>query len=255
MCAVSVDCEVKAFILKMILKFLFMAFLLSPITCEFVSISAQMEVSSLNSVVHSCTNRSRQFETNPRGCSWFWHCKDNEGNLFDHPMEGVCPDRLYFNYYLQSCSYDDGTCTYDEDNFNKIPTTCTDWRMDLIPHVFNCSKYYLCWENYTHPMECPEDLHFSYFENNCTVQNLADCRVDHNYCRRMRRDDVKVRKSPYDCNTYHVCNECNREFSLIEFECNKETHQFNETLQHCDITANVNCQVNRFFYSSINILN
>lgn len=194
--------------------------------------------------ISPCTDRSRTYESNLRGCSWFWTCRDFQtGSLLATPIEGICPNDLHFNVFNQMCTYDDGFCPIDDNNFFSTPTACTAWRMDLIPHVLSCNQYYLCWQNYATLLNCSDGEHFSYFQNGCIRPELADCRAEHNYCRRMRNQNQNVRRSPYSCASYHACYECNNRLSVIELKCNNETHLFNEDYQHCDIAENVNCTV------------
>lgn len=196
--------------------------------------------------VHPCTDTSKEFESNPRGCSWFWMCRDNTTTILGTPVEGMCPDGLHFHYLNQSCIYDAfSDCKYDDNIFRDTPTTCTNWQMNMIPHVLDCKKYYLCWQDYTIPRECPEGLEFSYFQNNCTTPNLADCRAEHNYCRRMNEEGVVLKRSPYACESFHACYECNNRYKTLELQCVNGTHQFDNDKQQCESSISVGCEVRK----------
>lgn len=197
--------------------------------------------------IHPCTSRSRELMPNTRGCSWYWRCRDNETNLLNEPAEELCENDDHFDYYNQTCGPFDQSCTYDDDLFNRTPAQCTPWRQDLIPHVLYCNMFYMCWQTSRRAMTCPEGEHFSYFQNGCTNEFLADCRTEHNYCRRMKDDEIEAKRSPFSCVTYHVCNECNRRYSLIELHCVNGTHQFDNINQQCDDADRVHCDVSSFY--------
>lgn len=193
-----------------------------------------------------CNNFSRTYETNPRGCSWFWECKDENGALLNTPLEGICANNLHFNAVRQSCSYDVDVvprCSFDEEN--AVSTECVAWQpMKLIPHPFDCSKYFMCWDDLTVEQECEEGQHFSFYDNACIHPFYADCRAADNYCRGAVESKELVKKNPFSCTKYHVCSHCNDRYSLTELECSDGTHEFNAELNHCDVAANVTCTVN-----------
>jgi hypothetical protein len=199
--------------------------------------------------LHPCTSRSRELVPNRRGCSWYWRCLDNETNILPNPVEELCPEGGHFDYYNQTCGPFDESCSYDEDLFERTPTECTPWRQDLIPHILYCDHYYMCWQNSRRLESCPEGEHFSYFQNGCTSEFLADCRTEHNYCRRMKDDGYEAKRSPFSCIDYHVCNECNNRYSLIELHCVNGTHQFDNNNQQCDDEIRVNCTVSICYLS------
>lgn len=197
----------------------------------------------VTALLHPCTSRSRELMPNPRGCSWYWRCRDNETNLLAEPVEELCENDNHFDFYNQTCGPFDDSCTYDDTLYASTPNQCRNWHQDLIPHILYCNVYYLCWQTSRRQMTCPEGEHFSYFQNGCTNEFLADCRTEHNYCRRMKEDKVEARRSPFSCFDYHVCNECNHRFSLIELHCVNETHEFDNRNQQCDDKERVNCTV------------
>jgi hypothetical protein len=175
---------------------------------------------------------ARQFEPNPRGCSWFWECKDNNSLPLAEPREGICPYNLHFRAEPFGCVYPENVnCAYDD--INTPQDDCVAWQpMQLLPHEFECSKYRLCWENKTVSMDCPAGLQFSYFDNDCVIPFLADCHVVDNYCKSF--EDEKLNKNSYSCTKYHVCNKCDGRFSLIELQCTEGTHYYNSVLNHCE---------------------
>lgn len=192
-----------------------------------------------------CSVNSKQFEPNPRGCSWFWECKDNSGNLLTEPREGKCPYDLYFEADPDpACVYPDDLatpCTYDLDNIEAIPNDCVAFQpMKLLPHEFECSSFRLCWRDLTTIGDCPTGLHFSYFDNACVEPFFADCRAVDNYCNSFKTNVTN--RDPYSCTTYHVCNECNGRHELIKLNCGFG-YEYDDNTNHCATASSVNCTV------------
>lgn len=202
-------------------------------------------LSVITASFHPCTHNSAQFELNPRGCSWYWNCLDNETNLLlPQPTEELCPDFQHFNYELQECHGFDKECEFDEINFKKIPTKCPEFKSDFIPHFWYCDQYTFCFEGKAYKESCEvEGEHFSYYHKGCTTQLFADCRNDHNYCRKMKEHKIRAQRHPYDCSSYHVCNKCNHRYTLIELHCVNGTHEFDDIAQQCDDATRVGCSV------------
>lgn len=202
-------------------------------------------ISPIIGQLNPCTEHSKELMPNPRGCSWYWRCMENKTTPLDDPVEERCDEGQHFDYYNQTCGEFDQTCTYDDDLFNRTPQKCTPWRQDLIPHLINCDQYYMCWQDERRLETCPEGEHFSYFQNGCTSEFLADCRTEHNYCRVMKEYDIEVQRDPFSCSTYHVCNECNNRYSLIKLNCVNSTHYFDDDTKQCNDIDRVNCTVSR----------
>lgn len=228
----------------MVPKVFQLLFLISPIMCELVvPIQNSMMVQSQSDRVlpNECSNSSSQFISNPRGCSWFWQCKDNSGLLLDTPIEGKCPDNLHF--INNTCTYPDGSCNYDDEIIKNTQFECYKNTMSLIPHETNCSLYYLCFKGQKSQFECPNDEHFSWFQNGCVNEKLADCRIEDTFCRQLKTRGKTIQRSRTSCEDYHACYECENSYKTLAFQCHNTTHQFSEEYGHCDLKENVNCTV------------
>jgi hypothetical protein len=84
-----------------------------------------------------CKNRiePNHFARNPRGCSWYFVCEDNEV-----VRENRCEKGFHFNYDRQMCDYRDSVyCDLDDRNNVQCPE---DRRgIAVIPHPYTCLKY------------------------------------------------------------------------------------------------------------------
>lgn len=232
----------------MLLKIFVLSFALSQAVAIEVRPPSPVDVQPLNVNRPSpCNADSRAYEQNPRGCSWFWECRDGDQSLLEPPLEGICPYNLHFDATRQTCAYYDEVnprCTFDADNAEAASGECEPWAvMRFLPHPFSCEKYFLCWQNLTIVRDCPPGEHFSLFDNGCVSEFLADCHAADNYCKTF--GNLVAKRAPFSCDTYHICTHCNDRFTLTELHCNSETHQFNEDFEHCDVRTNVNCVVRK----------
>lgn len=198
------------------------------------------------SIRYPCTRFSNELEENRRGCSWYWRCRGNDTNLLAQPTEEMCPHFQHFNPETQQCGPASETCQFDEINFNLIPTQCPPWRQDFIPHFWYCNRYFLCFEGKSKEFPCDEGNYFSYYQNGCINEFLADCRVEDYYCRHMKANNYRARGHPFECTQYHVCNECNRRYTLKTLHCVNGTHEFDDRNQQCDDASRVKCAVRNF---------
>lgn len=230
----------------MLLKLFVLSIAFSQVVSVEIRQSLPVEVQPFNvNRASPCNENSLQFEQNPRGCSWFWQCKDEDGNLLGIPGEGICPYDLHFDVVNQICTYPGEvypSCSFDDNNAALIPAVCEPWSlMKLIPHTYSCDKYFVCWQDRKLERDCPPGEHFSFFDNGCMPEFLADCHVDHNYCNTFGQELVK--RVPTSCTKYHICNQCNGRNRLMELHCNEGTHKFSEIYHHCDVSSAVNCEV------------
>jgi Chitin binding Peritrophin-A domain len=247
--------------LKMVLKIVLLSLALSPLIFSF-EIMDFLSTGNYESVVprgvfrrDPCANQgARQFEPNPRGCSWFWECKDENQTLLTSPREGKCPFGLYFQAYPLACVYPDEmniTCFYDDENAEIAQRDCVEWDpMQLLPHQFMCNKFRVCWEDMTIIKDCPSGYEFSYFDNECVEPFLADCRAVDNYCTNITRRGVRSRRDPYSCIDYHFCNECDGHYSLVDLKCG-DGHYYDDTRDHCTVGDQTVCDVSFILFSII----
>lgn len=232
----------------MFLNIFILAFALSQVAGDLLSQSKLVEVQPTSVFrPNPCSQPSaRQFEPNPRGCSWYWMCKNGAGAPLDPPVEGICGYDLHFNATGQLCGYPaeiEPLCRYDEIN-SIVTTECSEHNpVPLFPHPFMCNKYLHCFSNLIIERECESGQHFSYFDNGCVSEELAQCNVVDRYCSSFGPDKI-VKRNAFTCDKYHVCTKCNDRYAIAELTCSGEDHLFSDEFGHCTIRSNVeNCTV------------
>lgn len=92
--------------------------------------------------VNPCTGIDQlRFLRNPRGCSWYFVCQNQQVIREDR-----CQGGLRFNYDDQNCDFIDRVdCDFDDRWTNLIcPTGNTG--LVIIPHPYTCSKFTGSWK-------------------------------------------------------------------------------------------------------------
>lgn len=78
------------------------------------------------------------FIPNERGCAWFNRCADKKS------VEGRCPAGFFFNALKSVCDYPENVeCDFDN---RAVDTTCTGSGFRLLPNLYSCSKYTICFD-------------------------------------------------------------------------------------------------------------
>ena len=78
------------------------------------------------------------FIPNARGCAWFNRCDKKVS------VEGRCPSGFFFNSAKSVCDYPENVeCDFDD---RVVDTTCTGSGLRLLPNLYSCSKYTICFD-------------------------------------------------------------------------------------------------------------
>lgn len=243
----------------MLLNLIIFAFASSQVAGTALSPNLLLAVSPSNVFRPNPCNQvaARQYEPNPRGCAWFWQCRDNDGNLLEPPQEEKCPYGLHFQASGPSCTYADDIdpiCNFDEIN-RDIPSECAGHRpLPLLPHPFMCNKYLQCFSNLTIERECEPGMYFSFFDNECVPEALANCTIVDDYCKSFEVGR-STHRNAFSCTKFHVCSLCDEHYKIAELECSEPSHQYSDEFGHCTIDSNTNCTVSNETSNFISSLN
>ncbi|GFR09421.1 peritrophin-1 [Trichonephila clavata] len=190
-------------------------------------------------------------ETN---CSLFYKCMNGKAALIK------CPLNLHFNRHKSVCDYPENAgCIKDfsKDQREKSDKESPNGKCPLknpahpvlLPHISDCTKFYICDVGVPHVKSCQPGLHFNAKIEACDYPDKAGCDSEASKpqgrlgnenaekCPVAKDGNPILKRHESDCRKFYACNG-----GIFHVQICQHGLHFNPNLQACDYPENAGCE-------------